>query len=455
MDTPAPAQPLLKKEYISVLLTVALPVMFHNVISLGLNLIDLLMIGRLGVNELAAVGAASRVYSIFVMMCFGLICGFSVYTSQYWGVRDIKNIRRVYGLAATSMISLALLFVLLAAFFGRPILYLFVKDPAVVELSRQYLIISVFSFPFLAYSFCTSFSSRSLRRLVAVTSINALALAIKTWLNYLFLFGNFGMPRLGLTGAAWGTVIARVLEMIMMVIYIYGSREHPLAGKLRELFSFDMTLARKIFKTVLPVLGNESAHMLGMTLFYVIISYLGTEAVAVMQVSMLVNDFFLAIFFGLGGAVAVITGNELGRGHKELAYTNGVLALKVTVFLSLLIGALLFIARGPIVQLYSLGPVASGILSQVLTVCALYIPIRMLVYVLIIGLLRAGGDTRFCMFVQACTILFVGVPLAFTGALILQLPLYAVLALLLTCDLASLMICYPRFRSKVWINKLI
>jgi putative MATE family efflux protein len=455
MHTPALAQPRWNKEYTSVMLTVALPVMLQNLISIGLNLVDVLMIGRLGVNELAAVGAAKRIYSILGMLCFGLISGFSVYIAQYWGVRDIKNIRRVYGLALTGMIGLALLFMLLAALAGRPVLSWFIKDREVVKLGRQYLNIALFSFPLMAYSFCASFSSRALRRLQAATIINALALGINTFLNYCLIFGNFGLPRLGVQGAAIATVIARLLEVVMLLTYLYGSREHPLAASRRELFSFDRALTRKALATTLPVLANDGSITLGITVFYVAVSFLGTAAVAIMQVSMVINDFFLAIFFGLGNAVAVITGNELGRGLKERVYANGKLALKITLVLSLLIGGLLFATRGPLVRIYDFDHNTSILLSQVLVVRALFTPPRMLAYVLVCGLLRAGGDTRFCMLVDAGSVCLIGVPLAFLGALALHWQLPAVLGLLFTCDLFCLALCLWRFKSKVWINVLI
>ncbi|MCL1974708.1 MAG: MATE family efflux transporter [Firmicutes bacterium] len=449
------AEPRLHKEYASVMLTVAVPVVLQNLISIGLNLVDVLMIGRLGVNELAAVGAANRIYSIFGMICFGLISGFSVYIAQYWGLKDIKSIRKVYGLALTSMLSVAMLFILLATFAGRQLLALFLQDQAVVELGLQYLNIAMFSYPFMAYSFCTGFSSRSIRRLRGATIINALALLTNTLLNYSLIFGNFGMPRLGVVGAAIATVIARVFEFIMLAAYVYISREHPFAGRLSEIFTFSKTLTHKVFSTTLPVLVNESSITLGITLFYVTIRYLGTEALAVMQVSMVINDLFLAIFFGVGNAVAVITGNELGRGQIDRSYANGKLALKITLLLSLITGGLLLASRGFIVRIYDFDVYTSALLSQVLLVRALFTPSRMLVYVLIVGLLRAGGDTRFCMIVDAGSVCLIGVPLAFVGTLILHWQLPAVVGLLFSCDLVSLVLCLWRFRSKVWIKTLI
>lgn len=455
MNSLGALRPRWDKEYGSVLLTVAVPVALQNLISIGLNLVDVLMIGRLGVPELAAVGAANRIYSVFGMMCFGMVSGFSVYVAQYWGVRDIKNIRRVFGLALLANTMVALLFMLLAGFMPRTLLHLFVKEAAVLDLGQQYLRIALFSYPLIALSFATSFTCRAIRRLRGPTLISAAALGFSTLLRYVLIFGNWGFPRLGVQGAAIATVAGRLLELALLFTLIYGGTLHPLAGKPRELFSHTRELRRKIFRTSLPVLMNEACMTLGGTAFYVAVGFLGTTAVAVMQVGSVLNDFFQAIFYGMGNAVAVITGNELGRGQRDRAYANGRSALLATALLALVMATLMISSRGFIISLYKFDTTASALLSQVLLVYSLYMMPRMLAYVLVCGLLRAGGDTRFCMFVDIGCTWLIGVPAAFFGALALHCQLPAVLALLLVADVLACLICSVRFRSKVWINTLI
>jgi len=443
------------RDYTSVLLTVALPVTLQNLISIGLNLVDVLMIGLMGVPELAAVGAANRIYAVFGMTCFGLVSGFSVYVAQYWGTRDIKNIRRVYGLALTAASALSLLFVLMCILFPRPLLYLFVKEASVLDLGQQYLNIAILSYPLIALSMTTHFICRAIRRLRGPTLISATALGFSTLLRYGLIFGNLGFPRLGVTGAAIATVSGRFLELILLFMLLYCTREHPLAGKPRELFFYSAAMRLKILRTAVPVMINEAIFIGGATAFYVAVGFLGTAAVAVMQVASVLSDFFQAIFYGVGNAVAVITGNELGRGNKERAYGNGVAALIATAFLGLIMTALMLSAGGFIVNIYNFDAATSALLSGVIIVYSIYMTPRMLAYVQVCGLLRAGGDTRFCMFVDAGCICLFGVPLAFCGALVLQWQLPYVLALLLLGDVLCCLICFLRFRSKIWIRTLI
>ncbi|MCL1816284.1 MAG: MATE family efflux transporter [Clostridiales bacterium] len=443
------------KDYTSALLTVALPVTVQNLISIGLNLVDVLMIGWVGVPELAAVGAANRIYSIFGMLCFGLVSGFSVYVAQYWGVRDIKNIRRVFGLALRATGILALLFVLMCLIFPRPLLHLFVKEAAVLYLGQKYLSIAIFSYPLIAMSMTTSFVCRAIRRLRGPTLISAIALGFSTLLRYALIFGNWGFPCLGVTGAAIATVAGRLLELTLLALLIYATRCHPLAGKPKELFSANSAMRQKILRTAFPVMINEGCFIGGITGFYIAVGFLGTAAVAVMQVASVLSDFFQAIFYGFGNAVAVITGNALGRGHTERAYQNGQTALAVTLVLGLIMGTSMIAARGFIVQLYDFNDTTSALLSSVIIVYSIYMTPRMLAYVEVCGLLRAGGDTRFCMFVDATCSCFIGVCLAFCGVFVLRWQLPYVLALQLLGETMGCLICYLRFRSKIWIKTLI
>jgi Na+-driven multidrug efflux pump len=171
---------LFDKDYRNVLLTVGLPMTLQVLLGISLNLVDLLMIGRLGVDELAAVGASLRLFSFFALICFGIGSGFAVYTAQYWGVRDIHNIRRVFGLTLTSIAFLGLVFFSTASFFAEPLLRLFVQEAHVVALSESYLRIIRWTFLCTGFSFAINISCRAIRCLRPVIIINGLALATNT-----------------------------------------------------------------------------------------------------------------------------------------------------------------------------------------------------------------------------------------------------------------------------------
>lgn len=223
---------------------------------------------------------------------------------------------------------MSLFFTALALFFAPQILSLFTRDARVIELGGQYLKIVAISYFFTSMSFAINFNSRAIHQLKVPTIINMLALFINLGLNYVLIFGKFGMPKLGVRGAALATLIARVIEFALMVTFVYSNSEHPLAGKPKELFSFDKEMFRRVLKTSLPVIISEGGWSIGNSVYYIAYGMLGASALAVVQVASTINDLFQSVFFGIGNASAVMIGNELGRREEEKAYSYAVVSSK-------------------------------------------------------------------------------------------------------------------------------
>ena len=278
------------------MLSIGIPIIIGHLISISLNMIDTMMIGRLGVQELAAVGAANRIFFIFIIVCFGFFSGASILLSQYWGIRDVANIRRITGLQYVFTATLALLTVVLVRLLTRQIIGLFSNEQPVIDFGAAYLRIVLWSYPLAALGCVISFNSRCIHRLAAPTIISTVAVATNTFLNYCLIYGHFGLPRLGVEGAALATVIARALEFVALVVYVYASREHPLAGKIRELLSFDRDLVKLVVRKALPTTISETAWSAGTSVYYIAFGMIGSDALAVAQVCAVVADIFQAFF---------------------------------------------------------------------------------------------------------------------------------------------------------------
>ena len=214
----------LDQTFYKTMMTIAIPIVIQNIISIGLNMADTIMIGKLGVDELAAVGTANRLYFVFSSLCFGIYSGASVYVSQYWGVKDIKNIRRTLGIDILLGGGMSVLFMAIAFFLAPQVLGLFSSDPNVIELGTQYLHIVAGSYFFTAMSFAINFNCRAIHMLKVPTAINTLALFINLGLNYLLIFGKLGLPRMGVRGAAYATLIARLVEFVLMFLCVYRQK---------------------------------------------------------------------------------------------------------------------------------------------------------------------------------------------------------------------------------------
>lgn len=436
-------------------LLIGLPIVIQHLLGISLNMIDTMMIGKLGVAQLSAVGAATRVYSVFGIVCFGFYSGASVHLAQYWGLRDVANIRRILGIDYLFGGLTALIFMLIAFLFAPQILSLFADEAAVIDYGVRYLRIVQFSYLLTAFSFVITFNSRAIHRLLVPTAINVMALGINTFFNYCLIYGHFGFPMLGVEGAAIATVFARLVEFIALVIYVYRSREHPLAAPLQELFRLDRELTRRVMRTVRPVVISEGTWSIGTAVYYIAYGMVGEAAIAVVQVSAIVNELFLSVFFGIGNASAVMIGNELGRGNKDKADRYARLFIRTAFATCLVITLLFWLCRGAVIRFYAFDPATSLLLEQTLLVYIIFATPRMLTYTLFIGVLRAGGDTRFTMILDVLGIWCVGVPLAFLGAAALGWELPYVVALSLVEEVVKMFICFHRIRSKKWINVLI
>ncbi len=445
-----------KDEYFyKTMFIIALPVVIQHIISIGLNLVDTVMIGRLGEDFLAAVGIANRIYFLFTIFCFGLYSGASVFVSQYWGVKDIKNIRKVFGIELTFGILIALVTSLLVQLFPHQIMSIFIDEEYVISLGIQYLRIISFSYIVTAISFAISFNSRSVHLLKKPTIINATAISLNTFLNYVLIYGKFGFPSLGVEGAAYATLIARSIEFILMVSLIYFDKNHPFSANFKELTNWGMPMVKRVFRTSLPVVGNEAAWGIGTTIYYIAYGMIGPEAIAVVQVAFVISDFFQSVFFGIGNASAVMVGNEIGREKFDKAFDYSKKFIVITFSVAIIMSFLYFFSRNIIVAFYGFNTVTSSILNKTIIVSAIFLTPKMLTYLIIVGILRSGGDTKFCLILEFICVWAIGIPLSFFSVLVLKLPIHLVLALVFSEELVRLIIVLKRFESKKWINNLI
>lgn len=443
------------KSFYKQMLLIAIPVIFQNLISIGLNMIDSIMIGKLGVNPLAAVGVANRVYFIFSMVCFGLFSGSSIFIAQYWGVKDITNIKKVFGLNLFIGIILSIVTSVLVFIFPYQILSLFSNDSVVLSKGVEYLRITIFSYIFTALSYAASFQSRAIHKLTVPTLISAIAILINTALNYILIYGKFGLPQLGVKGAAIATLSARVIEFVLMYLYIYLSKNHPLAANFNELSSFNLTMFKKIIVKSLPVVVSESSWAIGTTVHYIAYGIIGPSAIAIIQVAYIINDLFQSFFFGVGNATAVMLGNEIGKNNLELADKYSKKFINITLILNIIISIALFLSRNVIINIYGFDIETSLELEKVLIVFAIFTTPKMFTYVFICGILRSGGDTKFPMVTELITVWLISVPVAFICVKLLNWPLHLVIAAVFSEEILKLVIILKRYYSKNWLNNII
>lgn len=444
-----------KRTFYSVMLGLAIPIALQHLISISLNTIDTIMIGSFGETAVAAVGICNRIYFFFVMITFGIYSGMSVFTAQYWGNKDIKNVKNMLGMELSLGIGASVIFLIVISLFPQVLISWFIKDPAVIDLGSVYIRIVVFSYLFTAISFAISFTMRSIGNVKMPLVINASCVLINTLLNYIWIFGHLGFESMGVKGAAWATLVARIVECTWFVLYLTKGKNNVLQLKLKDLLHWTAAMLREKLRVALPVLINEIVWSLGITTTYVAYGLLGTGAVAAVQVGTTILGIFEAGFFGIGNACAVMLGNEIGRENYALTDKYAKKYISVMLIFGIVMGAMLILLRKPIIGLFDLEQATIQSLYYILFVLGAYIPLSMLSYLLFIGVLRAGGDTKFCMILEMISIWGYVVPVAFVAVLVLRLPVYWVMALINFEHVLKLVFLIPRYRTKKWIKNLI
>ncbi len=443
----------INRDYFKGLVTLAIPIIIQNFVASALNAIDVIMIGQMGDTAVASVGLANQITFLTNFLIFGITSGSAIFAAQFWGKQDVIHIRKVLGAALIMAIGGSLLFTLFGTLLPRTALSIYSSDPAVIELGSGYLRLVAFSYPFLGASFAFSSILRSTGQVRLPVAVSVMAIIVKTGLSYILIFGLLGLPALGIPGAAIGTVIARVLEAVVLILLAYR-RKTVVAGRPAEIFSFERTFWTRFLKTAFPVVINEAMWSLGISVYNLIYARISTEAVAAINITATIEGLAFTIFIGISNACGIMVGNRIGSGKPQEAMAYARRTLLIATLGAWLMGGLIYAVSGPVLNFYNVSPEVKEYARSVLLVISLFLWIRISNMIIIVGILRSGGDTRFGLILDVGTVWLVGIPLAAVGAFVFHLPIYWVYTLVMGDELVKLIIGYSRVFSKKWINDL-
>jgi putative MATE family efflux protein len=432
---------------------IAVPIIIQQFTFAALNMLNVVLVGQKGETSVAAVGLAGQLAFLLNLVHFGIISGAAMFTAQFWGRNDVPNLRRVLGLCLMFAVLTSLIFFALAQLIPAQILGIYTKDAAVIELGADYIRTFSWTFLFLAITVSYGFVMRSTGIVKIPTAISVTALLISTGLSYSLIFGKFGLPEMGIQGAAVAAVAARALECLALVLYSY-TQKTPVAASLRELTDFDAAFAGRVIKPLLPVILNELFWALGITSYNAIYGRMGTESFAAMNIVGTVEQLAFVIFIGVSNATSVLVGNRIGAGKEDEAYVYAGRSLGLGIAGGIVTGLLLQLVKAPILSLYNVSPEVIANAGNVINVISFLLWMRVNNMTIVVGILRAGGDTRFSLFLDGIIIWIVGVPMAYLGANIFHLPVYLVYLCAMTEEATKWILGISRYRSRKWIHNL-
>ena len=436
------------------LISVVLPITIQGLIGSSLSLVDSLMVGNLGETALASVGAGGQIFHLFWGIMFGFTSASGAFVSQFWGAKDMTNIRRTTGFCITVCFGAGMLLFLAGMFAPQMVIGIISNIPEVIENGSVYLRIIAPTFLLAGVSMALQMALRATQQTRLPLYIGIAAFATNTFLNWVLIFGNLGAPELGVEGAAYATLIARVVEFALN-IYVVFIRKNIIAGPLKEFMSFGGELVARIIRSGLPVMINETLWAVGQTVYATAYGRMSVTDYASFQAANTIQGLFIMAIFSLADAVMILVGQKLGEGETDYAFVLAKKLLKIGVVCGITTSALQALSAKLIVGLYNFTPEGELSTLLILFVHSVFLTFSLYAGLIIVGVLRCGGDTRFAMFTEVGCLWLIGIPLVLLGVYVLDLPVYVIVAMAQFSDFVKAMIARKRFYTKKWAQNLI
>ncbi len=443
-----------KESFLASVVGIAVPVGLQSMLQSSFSMIDQLMVGQLGSTAVSAVEVAGRpafIYSV-ILGAAATIAGIMI--SQYLGMEDRNMADRSLSVNLTAAAALALLFTVLCALFPEQIVGLYIEDdPAILAAGRNYLLCILWTYLPMGISSILAVMVRCLGRAVWPLAAGIASAVVNTVLNYGLIFGHFGLPALGVTGAAAASLISQFVNMLLMLVIFYLVR---LRGQ--KDFRFSLSLGtggyRQYLMMLLPILIAELLWSLGQNVNTFIYGHLEKGDLAAMSMTGPIQGLFIGALSGVSQAAGILIGKRLGANEYEEAYWESKKLIGYGLAGSLLLSALLICLRQTYVPLYNVEPGVRETAARLLLAFALLAPVKVTNMILGGGVVRSGGKTAYIMAIDIAGTWLIGVPLGLTTAFLFHLPVEWVYFLLSQEELVRLAMTLMVFRRRGWMNRL-
>lgn len=434
----------------------AFPIALQNMLTSSFTLVDTLMVGQLGDIALSSVGMAGQWSWLLNMVVFGICSGSAVLVSQYWGIRDKKNIHKILGIAVSIGMVITALFLLAGFLIPEFVLEIFNRTPEVVEAGSSYLRIACFSYPGVVLGTILGAVLRSCEDVKIPVYSAAFTTVANAFLDYSMIFGKFGFPEMGIEGAALATCISAWLGPIIILLISF-MKKNILFVPIKTFFSLDRTMLKKFTKTSLPVVCNETLWGLGTVLYNVIFANMGHENFAAVTILKTVENLAYAFFIGLCNACCVMVGTSIGAGKIKRSVTDAKRFGIAIPLAGAITGLVILLLRNPIVGLFNmkgeLTVTTFAVAKIILLLYALELPIRNIPYAFIVGIFRSGGDTVSGAKIDMLSLWFIALPLTAILAFVVKAPFAVVFATMyIGEDYLKSFLCIKHFISRKWLK---
>ena len=450
------------RAFYAMVIAVVVPIIVQNAITNFVNLLDNLMVGRIGTDQMSGVAIANQLIFVFNLTIFGAISGAGIFTAQYHGAGNTDGVRAShrYKLYASAVI-LVIAFILFLSI-GPQLVSLYLTDTSdpvrvqnTLNYAMEYLHVMLLGLIPFTIAQCYASTLRETGETKLPMYAGVIAVVVNLVFNYLLIYGKFGFPRLGVRGAAYATVLSRYVELVIIVIYTHAnSIKHTFARGLYRKLSIPRSVVTEITRTGMPLMINELLWSMGTAILNQIYTLRGLDVVAATNISSTVYNLFSVAFFSMGTASAIIVGQSLGANKPETAKSDSVKLISFSVMISIAVGIVLFIASRAIPMLYNTTASVQGLATAFIRIsCCLmpFVAISHCCYFII----RSGGKTIVTFLFDCVYTWLVNIPVAYVLAHFTNLDIIMVYLCVQSLEIIKSTVGAILIKKGIWIQNLV
>lgn len=449
------------KNFYRLVLSVAVPIMVQNGITNFVGLLDNIMVGQCGTEQMSGVAIVNQLFFVYYLCMFGGLAGAGIFTAQYFGNGDHEGVRHTFRYKLWLAVILNIVCFLLLFFFGRELIGLYLSgsadggDPAAtLEYAYGYMNILLLQLPLVMIHQVYSSTLREGGETLLPMKSGIAAVFVNLLFNYLLIYGNFGFPEMGVNGAAVATVISRVLETAIVVVWTHRNKKRNrfIVGIYKTL-RVPMHLVKRFFITGAPLLVNETLWSLGVAALTQAYSVRGLNVIAGINIANTINNVFNIVFIAMGDAVAIIVGQLLGAGDLKGAKDKDNKIIAFSVFSAFAVAIIMFVTAPFFPQLYNTNDEAKLLATGFIMLQAFFMTQNGFLHTAYFTL-RSGGRTIITFIFDSVFMWCVSVPLAYALVNLTVFHIWVVYALVQAADLVKCAIGYVLVKKNVWMRNL-
>lgn len=450
------------KEFYIMALSIAIPIMIQNGITNFVSMLDNIMVGRINTDAMSGVSIANQFIFIFNLCIFGAISGPGIFTAQYFGKKDNEGVKQTFRFKIIICIILSLIGIFILAIFKENLISLFLHDGGTtgsiqntLEYGKQYLMIIVFGLIPFSITQCYSGTLRETGEMIVPMKAGIASVIVNLILDYIFIFGKFGFPVMGVYGAAIATVIARIVELLIVVIWTHKHTERNkfIVGAYRSLY-IEKSLVRKIIIKGSPLIINEGLWSLGMSSLVQIYSRGGLIVVAGLNISNTLYNVFNIVFISMGSSIAIIVGQLLGSGKLKEAKEKATKLIVFSVLLCVALGVVLACLSPIFPMLYNTTDEVRRYATIFIILVSIGMPLEAFINASYFTI-RSGGKTFITFLFDSVFIWVISIPLAYILMVVFKLNIFIVYSSVILTNLIKCSIGYILVKKDIWIQNLV